>query len=206
MRVPLLFLVLLVATPTFAQPLATRLSRSVVMVEHKGGICTGFVVHSQKRNKDGESVDYVLTAAHCDGAELYADQMPAVIIHKDEKKDLMVLEVHDTDRPPLYVAKDNPAMGQLVMSYGYGYGLERPMLRVSHIADDDTYIPEDGIGGPLMATDAAFVGGQSGGPVVNEAGEVVMMVQRGSSVVGLGVGAEVIRSKVGRYLERKPQP
>jgi hypothetical protein len=41
--------------------------------------------------------------------------------------------------------------------------------------------------------------------VVNEAGEVVMMVQRGTQSVGIGVGAETIRSKVGRYFG-KPKP
>jgi hypothetical protein len=42
--------------------------------------------------------------------------------------------------------------------------------------------------------------------VVNEAGEVVMMVQRGSGTVGMGVGAETIRSKAGRYLEKPKKP
>ncbi len=54
-----------------------------------------------------------------------------------------------------------------------------------------------------MVTDAAFVSGQSGGPCVNAAGEVVMMVQRGSSTVGLGVGAETIKNKAGRYFQKE---
>ena len=44
-----------------------------------------------------------------------------------------------------------------------------------------------------------FVPGQSGGPVVNEKGEVVMIVQMGTNIVGLGVGTETIRDKVGRF-------
>jgi S1-C subfamily serine protease len=80
------------------------------------------------------------------------------------------------------------------------------MLRRSMISDDKTYIPEGGIGGPLMATDISFVPGMSGGPVVNEKGEVVMMVQMGTSMVGFGVGAETIRDKVGRYLEKPKVP
>lgn len=41
--------------------------------------------------------------------------------------------------------------------------------------------------------------------MVNTSGEVVSIVQRGGSGVGIGVGAETIRSKVGRYLG-KPKP
>jgi S1-C subfamily serine protease len=49
--------------------------------------------------------------------------------------------------------------------------------------------------------------GQSGGPAINAAGEVVMMVQRTTSAVGIGVGAETIRARMGRYFEKpKPQP
>jgi S1-C subfamily serine protease len=181
---------------------AETLAKSVVYIETKSGSCTGFVIDADVKG----DLDYVMTAAHCDGPEMYADQTLAKVVWKDTKKDLMVLEVDDLGRPALVIAKDNPKRGQEVMSFGYGYGLERPMLRVTHIADDATYIPEGGIGGPLLVTDAAFVSGQSGGPVVNEAGEVVMMVQRGSGTVGMGVGAETIRSKAGRYLEKPKKP
>ena len=67
------------------------------------------------------------------------------------------------------------------------------------------YNPEDGIGGPLVLIDAAYVPGQSGGPCVNASGEVVSIVQRASNVLGVGVGAETIKSKMGRYFQ-KPEP
>lgn len=178
-----------------------QLAKSTVFIESHGGSCTGFVINTTAKH-DKEDVDYVLTAAHCDGEGLLVDQTPAITVAKDNKKDLLVVAIARSGKPALRLAKDNPKQGDEVASLGYGYGLERPMLRVTHIADDNTYIPEDGIGGPLMITDAAFVGGQSGGPVVNAAGEVVMIVQRGTGTVGIGVGAETIRSKVGRYFEK----
>ena len=186
-------------------PIADKLSKSVVYIETASGSCTGFVVHADVK-KDGDDLDYILTAAHCDGKELFADQTAAKVIWKDTKKDLLILAVADLGRPALTIARQDPKRGEEVMSFGYGYGLERPMLRVTHIADDRTYIPEGGIGGPLLVTDATFVSGQSGGPVINQAGEVVMMVQRGSSSVGMGVGAEVMRSKAGRYLQSGKAP
>ena len=60
-------------------------------------------------------------------------------------------------------------------------------------------MPETGQAGTFVSLDSAFVGGQSGGPVVNAAGEVVLIVQRASNTVGIGVGADVIRERMGRF-------
>jgi S1-C subfamily serine protease len=175
---------------------AEKLAKSVVYIESAQGSCTGFVINSDVKGDK----DYVLTAAHCDGAQLYADGSDARVIYKDIKTDLIVLEIEDTGRAALRLAKDNPKQGEEVASFGFGYGFERPMLRITHIADDQTYMPEHG--GPFIVTDATFVGGQSGGPVINAAGEVSMMVQLGTNSVGFGIGAEKMRSKVGRYCEK----
>lgn len=199
-------LLLAVALSADWSPIASTLSKSIVYIETTSGSCTGFIVNANAVNKNKENVDYVLTAAHCDGPEIFADLTVATVLWKDSKKDLMVLEVADLGRPALKLAKDNPKIGDEVASYGFGWGLERPMFRTAHVSDDNTYIPESGIGGPFMVIDAQFVSGQSGGPVVNAAGEVVLMVQRGGGGVGLGVGAEVMRSKVGRYLEKIVKP
>jgi S1-C subfamily serine protease len=210
MRVPvsmcLLFVYALGASvsATDWSALAKTLAKSVVFIEHKTGSCTGFVINDAKKDEKDNDVDLVLTAAHCEGVGILADQATARIIAKNTDKDLLVLEVDDLDRPALRLAKDNPAVGDVVASFGFGFGLEKPMLRMAHISAE-TYIPYEGIGGPIFFTDATFVGGMSGGPVVNEAGEVVMMVQRGTGSVGIGVGAETIRSKVGRYFG-KPKP
>lgn len=210
-RVCLSVLMVLVSAVTLLaaadwSPIADKLAKSIVYIETTSGSCTGFVVNAKATNKDKEDVDYILTAAHCDGPEMYADQTLAHVLFKDTKKDLMVIEVADLDRPALTLAKSNPKIGDEVASFGFGWGLERPMFRTAHVSDDDTYIPENGIGGPLIVIDAQFVPGQSGGPVVNAAGEVALMVQRGGGGVGIGVGAETMRSKMGRYLQKPKAP
>jgi S1-C subfamily serine protease len=197
---PALVLAVLASTPLQAitpwTAIVQQLEKSVVYIEHEKGACTGFVINTAKR--------YYLTAAHCDSetpqARLLIDGETGSVVYKDTKKDLMVVEVKNLDRPALVIAKKDPARGDEVASFGYGYALERPMLRVAHVSDDETHIPYDGIGGPFLVIDMAFVGGQSGGPVINQAGEVVLIVQRGTDRVGIGVGAEIIRDKVGRYL------
>ena len=193
---PLLFL-LLSPSILYAQAswttIAALVQQSTVYVESVDGSCTGFVSDAER--------DLVVTAAHCDGEKLYVDQVPATVVAKDSKHDLLVLFVKDIgdDRPALRLAKRNPEVGETVASLGHGYGYERPMFLIAHVADDDTYIPEDGIGGPLIVVDAAFVPGQSGGPVVNQVGEVVMIVQMSNDRVALGRGAEDIKKHIGKY-------
>lgn len=172
--------------------------KSIVEVENTDGRCTAFVIDSEGK----DNTDILMSAAHCDGKELFADHSPAKVIAKDAKFDFLILSIEDTGRPALKLAKKNALTGDEVMSYGYGYALDRPLLRVTHISDDNTYIPEGGVGGPFMIVDTSFVPGQSGGPVVNTAGDVVMLVQMGNDVVGLGRGAEAIKSRVGKYFAK----
>jgi len=175
-----------------------RVEASVVwaQVGEEGG-CTAFVINQEKH--------YLMTAAHCyAGASgtLWVDRVPSRVVSLDSKKDLMVVEAKDLDpsRPALRLASKNPERGQEVMSIGYGYALERPFFRQAHVQDDALMIPDAGIGGPYISTDSSFVPGQSGGPVVNAAGEIVAIVQRGDGgTTGLGVGAEIIRERMGRF-------
>jgi S1-C subfamily serine protease len=177
--------------------IAKKTNESIVTVESAAGSCTGFVINSDA--KGGK--DYVETAAHCVGGEIFADSAIARVIFKDAKFDLAILEVEDTGRPALHLAKNNPAIGEEVASYGYGYALARPMFRTAHVSDDAAELPEIE-GGPFVLIDAAYVGGQSGGPCINVAGEVVSIVQRASGLVGVGVGAERLQSRTGRYYEK----
>ena len=186
--------------------LVKDLTKSVIAIQHgdDGVACSAFIINERAKDKDDRDIDYALTASHCDNAKLWADQSEAKVVSKTKDKDLMVLSVEDTGRPALRLATEDPQIGQEVASLGFGLGLEKPLFRVTHISAK-TIIPYEGIGGPIFFTDASFVGGQSGGVVVNASGEVVMIVQMHvGSVIGLGVGAETIRDKTGKYWG-KPQ-
>jgi S1-C subfamily serine protease len=177
---------------------ATATKQSVVEIastraDGNGSACTGAVIDDDR--------DFVLTAAHCDGVpgSVFVDNLPAEVRAKDEKRDLLVLYVKGIDRPALKLAKADPKVGEEVASYGYGYALEQPLFRVAHISAGDIAVER----ARLFTIDASFVSGQSGGPVVNTAGEIVMIVQLGNPYVGLGVGAEVLEDKVGRFFSSK---
>lgn len=168
--------------------------KSIVYLEGTDGACTAFVINQEKH--------YLLTAAHCFSKEIWVDRVAGKVISLDTKKDLMVVEAKDLDpaRPALKLAPKNPERGQEVMSAGFGFALERPFYRQAHVQDDAFMYPEAGVGGPYISVDAPFVGGQSGGPVVNAAIEIVSIVQRGDGgTTGIGVGADIIRERVGRF-------
>ncbi|MGE3341517.1 MAG: trypsin-like peptidase domain-containing protein [Candidatus Altimarinota bacterium] len=180
-------------------PIADRVSKSILPVEGANGGCTGFVINSDQK--------YVLTAAHCDmspASPTYVDKLPAKIEFKDTKTDLMVLFAEKLDRPALKIATSNPDIAEEVASHGFGFSLNKPLFRLAHISAEDVRIP--GTENDFLVTDANFISGQSGGPVVDANGEVVMIVQLGASQgMGAGVGAETIRRSVRRFLpEERP--
>lgn len=191
----------LAATTNSWANVAEKLLNSVVAVTYEGeGSCSAFVIDAER--------DLVLTAAHCgtsSTARIYVDFVPAREVARDNRQDLLVLEVKDVgdDRPALKLADKDPKLGDEVASLGFGYGLQKPMFRVAHVAGVDVQVQIENVkGGPFLVFDAAFVGGQSGGPVVNAAGEVVAIVQLASANVGFGIGAEKIRDRVGKYFQK----
>jgi S1-C subfamily serine protease len=172
---------------------AAKVAQASVYLESPDSGCTGFVIDSER--------DLILTAAHCLHDDLYADSLPVEVVFKDIRRDLMVLYVEGIgdDREALKLAAANPKLGEEVASHGFGYALEHPMFRIAHVSMEEARI--EGMG-PFIAIDAAFVGGQSGGAVVNPLGEVVMIVQRASNLMGVGVGAETIRGRVKKFFSK----
>lgn len=172
---------------------ADKLKNSIVFLEN----CTGFVIDAKRH--------HVLTAAHCEpqgeNPKFLVDGTNAYKIYVDYRKDLLVLRANSIDKPALRLAVANPQWGEEVATLGFGWALEFPMFRVSHISNPRFEI--ESLSGPFVVVDTSYVGGQSGGPVVNTRGEVVSIVQRGDNdgTFGFGVGAETIKDRVGRYFE-----
>lgn len=196
-----LALLIALGSPADWTKTADTLAQSVVYVESATGSCTGFIINAHVKGDK----DYVLTANHCYGPELYADHALAKAIFRDGKHDLMILEVDDLDRPAVSLAGKNPAQGDEIASFGFGLGLDKPMLRIAHVSNPAIELP-DVEGGPFVLIDAGYVGGQSGGPCINVAGEVVSIVQRANGLLGIGQGVEAIRDRVRRYLEKPVKP
>lgn len=148
-------------------------------VHHYG--CSAFAVASRK----------FLTAAHCVGDKLTVDGIVAKEIKVDEEKDLAILLVDDT-RPPLTL-RDRPlSFYEVAYGLGYGYSWAHPTVTF-HRALMFKYGPPDTSIYPGTWYQGGFIGGMSGGPIVDESGQVVGVVQRSNDVTGYGVDVDAVK-------------
>ncbi len=157
--------------------------------------CSGIVIDANRK--------HVLTAAHCGTdkpEDLLVDSEPAVVVSKDIDYDLLVLKVPELDKPALSLAKDDAKAGQLVASMGYGASLEKPMFRTNTVSIEQVQI--ESLKGQWVLFENPFVGGQSGGPVVNLDGDLVSIVQMSNATTGIGRSVKLLKEKVGRYFTR----
>lgn len=181
----LAFLFLFHSHLTTFTKMVDKVSSSVIRitgVEEEGHFtCTGFVIAANR----------VLTAGHCAGAEMNADGQAATILKVDEMNDLMLLQV-STAKHALQLRTSPLVRFEEVTSIGYGFGWTQ--LTVLH---NDvmlvTHIPAMGIA-PGIITQTEYIGGMSGGPVVDSHGRVIGMVQRGGRGTGYGVGTLIMRA------------
>lgn len=193
--ITLFIFVVSTSAQTIWNPIAEKVEKSLaLMLVGQKGACTVFSIN--------EKENYVMTANHCfgddiDGKDLVVENIPAKLVAKDAKKDLLVLYVKGLDKPALHLAKHDPRIGDEIASYGFGYALSKPLFRVTHVSASDTEETPNQI-----ITDTDFTPGQSGGPVVDGNGDVVMIVQAGDGHgLGIGIGAETIKKQMGRYFE-----
>lgn len=149
-------------------------------------VCSGFFIHE----------DYILTAAHCLGAEMAVDGRLAIgVVWVDQATDLAVVQV-DFTRPALKPST-GVARGDAIAAVGYAYGKVDTMVRIGHVSNANTVIP--GLEGLWLVSDASFIGGMSGGPVVDEAGRVVSICQMSDGRVGIGRPLAVLLASVRLY-------
>jgi putative serine protease PepD len=159
---------------------ADAITPSVVTVsaienDRVAAIGTGVVVTA-----DGE----IVTNAHVvDGAASIRVRLPgeteprdATLVGIDVANDLALLRVEATDlRPVVFADPSSVVVGEQVVAIGYALDLDGGATVTSGIVSalDRTLSTADGALGGLVQTDAAISSGNSGGPLVNAAGEVV---------------------------------
>ena len=149
------------------------------------------VVVVQTTSEEGGGVvigpQMVLTAAHVIGATVHpmvvssGQSFPAVRIRVDTAKDLALLHVPGLGLGPLPVSHTDPAVGTDVYAVGDPGGV----FTVTHgIVSAVRTI--DGVS--YVQTDAAVNPGNSGGPLLDDSGSVVGLVERKStSETGVGL-------------------
>lgn len=169
--------------------------------------CTGFVIG----NADGEDADFstILTAAHCipsdpdgpDGVEvapiLVVDTYwPGRVLKVDDVNDLALVEAQFT-KAPLKLRTGVVVRGMDAYSFGYGYALNTYLFLQHIIAAPYAEIAEDYPIGILVSP--GFIGGMSGGPVVDKNGRYFSVVQASTEHVGYGPTLANLKAFLGAY-------
>lgn len=197
---------LLVAAPALAsswEATAAKVKRSVqrmeITVDGQEGVCTAFSINDLR--------DYFLTAAHCFGEKMTVGGHEARLVLYDASADLMVLMVPESGEvPAIQMAKlrncpdgtrDYVCQGQEVGGMGYGGGGLIPLFKAGPVMYPDALIPEwFGEKEHQMLVGWWWIGGMSGGPVVNQDGKLVSIVQWDAAHYNFGGGRTL-----GRILE-----
>ena len=162
-------------------------------------VCTAFSIKSNK----GAFYHNFLTAAHCSDENMLIDKKPALSIYVNTSLDLMVVQVAAENfyHPPLKPSTRQLVRGLEVGALGYGFGFTEPLFRAGHISHPGY----NGIESPwgkdqiIFIFDGPYIGGMSGGPVFDQDGRVVSIIQMSNSLSGLGRPISVIYSATAQY-------
>lgn len=206
--------VLIIATPVGAKSwssLIPQVRTKVALVKvyaldgELDGSCTGFSINTK--------LHYFLTADHCLGASMTVDGKDAKVVYQDWPADLLVLQVPEASGAyqEFEFAKD-VRVGEAVAAYGWGYGLNQPTFKAGTVAatalDLSQFVDAGEYGGVderYLMVDFDFIHGMSGGPVFDDSGKLVSIVQIGTpDEAGCGRSLQELKKKVGSYFDKQP--
>lgn len=199
---------------------AARIAPSVVTISadiesgprQGGSVGTGIIITS-----DGE----VVTNAHViDGASQIrvrlageTEPRPATLIGSDSSNDLALLRIAGDDFPTVTFAEpESAAIGDEVVAIGFALDLDGAPSVTKGIVSalGRTISTSGGALDDLIQTDAAISSGNSGGPLVNAAGEVIGIntaVARGSATtaasnIGFAISSRTTLTVIERLREQ----
>jgi len=184
---------------TVAERVQKSIAYMTLMVETEPEVfvpssCTAFSINQSRH--------IYATAAHCTGIDMKLDGNPVGMLYRNDANDLMVLQTAAPGKPALKARTKDIKQGLSVAALGYGWGWDQPMLRTGAISIADIS-PKDFGSRPHTLFDFPFIGGMSGGPIVDSEGHLVSIVQQSNTreVAGMGQTLKVILDATKQYWE-----
>ncbi len=163
--------------------------------------CTGIVID----HKAG----IVLTADHCIPKGDYLNSLTvddkihipqlATVVFENSIYDTAIIKVQTLEgKTDIEPRSTVVVMGMPIMAGGYGYGLKDYLIKVGvvshpYLSVDDNQFPQG------LIADFPFIPGMSGGPVVDDQGKLVGMVDASSELIGYAIDLRVLTVLVGKY-------
>lgn len=171
--------------PWLATRAVQQAMNSVVYLNVQGeeaqGSCSGIVVAENR----------VLTAKHCVFPHIWVDGKAATVQAIDEFYDLAMLNV-ETARPAIAVRFSDVRAFEPVTGIGYAFGWTQLVAISARVVLPNLAPAPSMAPGVILQTE--FIGGMSGGPVVDINGRLVSIVQQGNRGVSHGVSLTTIRA------------
>lgn len=135
----------------------------------------------------------MLTANHCIHDEMAVDNAKIERVSKyDEYFDLALILVQ-TDLSPMKFRDEEVKVGEGLTGMGFANGWEVPILIAQTVSIPRH--PWDQGSTPMgLIVSPGYIGGMSGGPVIDKDGLVVGMCQRSGNGIGYGVGTQIIKA------------
>lgn len=207
---------LLISSPASAQELADvieKAEQSVIRIEVSGvdgdSLGSGFVIDDQGTIITNCHVLAGATSAVAHFPNGRSSEIQGTLVI-DETRDIIVARIGLRDAPPISLASSLPRKGEEVTALGSPHGLSftattgivSAIRPAREMASD---VGRTGVQGTWIQVDAAISPGNSGGPLINSAGQVVAMstlASQGSAQnLNFGISAKDIGNaiKYSRY-------
>ena len=182
------FLSLFQSHVTTYTKMVDRVSASVVRItvvmDEGQHTCSGEVI----------GVNRVLTAGHCFGESIQADGIQAKVLKVDKWADLMVLSVL-TSKPAIEFRDSDVVRFEDLTAIGYAFGWSKLSVTQvrAYLLNIDPFDANNEMA-PGLIVQGTYIGGMSGGPVVDADGRMVGIVQQANQGIGYGVGTQLMRA------------
>ena len=179
--------------------LEKRVVRLEMMTEDGDqGVCSGAVLNAVS--------GFVVTAQHCVDssdkhrlAALTVNGRHAEVVRQNKLLDIAVVRTELKGAASITIAAQTPIVGSEVAILGYAFGAKKLHMQFGRVS-----LPLDDDG--ALVIDAMVIAGDSGGPTINAAGELVGLTSfikyNGPMMLGYMVTAEKVKDFVEQYLPK----